>query len=64
MSACPACGAAIGARQRWCLDCGAAALRRIATARRWASAALLAGLLAALALAGIGYAVATLAASA
>ncbi|HEY5389360.1 MAG TPA: hypothetical protein VIJ83_02300 [Solirubrobacteraceae bacterium] len=63
MSACPACGAAIGARQRWCLACGSAALRRIATARRWGSAALLAGVIAALALAGIGYAVATLASS-
>ncbi|HLW94669.1 MAG TPA: hypothetical protein VKS25_04760 [Solirubrobacteraceae bacterium] len=63
MSACPACGAAIGARQRWCLVCGSAALRRIATARRWGSAALLAAFVVALAVAGIGYAVATLASS-
>ena len=63
MSACPACGAGIGARQRWCLACGAAALRQIATARRWASIAFLAAVIAALALAGIGYAIATLATS-
>jgi hypothetical protein len=63
VSTCPACGGAIGVRQRWCLTCGGAALRRIATARRWGAAALIAVLIAALALAGIGYAVATLASS-
>ena len=57
---CEACGAALAARQRWCLSCGAGVLTQAAAARRWASAALLATLIAALALAGVGYAIATL----
>jgi transposase len=60
---CPCCGAALRERQRWCLACGAAALTAIATPRRWASTGVAALLLGALALAGIGYALAALIAS-
>jgi len=58
--ACPACGAGLGERQRWCLECGAAARTRVAPTPRWLGPALLATLVALCALAGVGYAVATL----
>jgi hypothetical protein len=57
---CPACAAALAERQRWCLECGAPTLTPIARPRRWAAAAAAATLTAMLALAGIGYALATL----
>jgi len=60
---CERCGAALSERQRWCLACGAAALSRVATPRRWAPAGAAAALITALALAGVGYAIATLASS-
>jgi len=56
---CASCGAAFGERQRWCLDCGAAA-RRPAPPARWAVLGLTAAALALLALAAIGYALAAL----
>ena len=60
---CEHCGAELSERQRWCLACGVAALARVATTRRWAPAGAAAALITALALAGIGYAIATLASS-
>jgi hypothetical protein len=60
---CEACGAELADRQRWCLACGSGRLTRVAAAPHWVSAAAAAVLIAALALAGVGYAVATLLAS-
>ena len=60
---CGACGASIGERQRWCLACGAGTLTQLATTRHWLATAAAALLVTALALVGIGYAVATLASS-
>jgi hypothetical protein len=57
---CPACGASLAERQRWCLICGAGTLGHLVSARHWLAAAVAAALIAALALSGIGYAVATL----
>jgi hypothetical protein len=57
---CEACGGALVERQRWCMACGAGTLTRIATTRHWRSAAAVAVAVGALALAGVGYAVATL----
>ena len=60
---CGACGASVAERQRWCLACGAGTLTRLATTRHWLAAAAAAALIAALALVGIGYAVAALVSS-
>jgi hypothetical protein len=60
---CEHCRAALERRQRWCLECGSATMRRIAATPRWHATATGAALLALAALAGIGYAVATLIAS-
>ena len=60
---CEVCGAELADRQRWCLACGSSGVTRVAPAPHWASAAGAAVLLAALALVGVGYAVATLASS-
>ncbi len=60
---CEVCGAELADRQRWCLACGSGGLTRVAPAPHWASAAGAAVLIAALALAGVGYALATLASS-
>ena len=57
---CEVCGAELADRQRWCLACGSGSLTRVAAAPHWVSAAAAAVLIAALALAGVGYAVATL----
>jgi hypothetical protein len=57
---CGACGASLAERQRWCLACGAGTLTQLATTRHWPATAAAAALIAALALVGIGYAVATL----
>jgi hypothetical protein len=57
---CALCDGELRERQRWCLRCGTAALTRLAPAGRWASVGAGAALLAMLALAGIGYALATL----
>jgi hypothetical protein len=56
---CGACGASLAERQRWCLACGAGTLTQLATTRHWLATAAAAALIAALALVGIGYAVAT-----
>jgi len=60
---CRSCGAELRERQRWCLQCGAATLTRVATPRRWGSAGAAATLIALLALVGIGYAIATVVSS-
>jgi hypothetical protein len=60
---CPRCGAVLRERQRWCLECGASAGTAVAPASRWLAPTLVASLVTALALAGLGYAVATLAGS-
>lgn len=60
---CEVCGAELADRQRWCLACGSSGLTRVAPAPHWASAAGVAVLIAALALAGVGYALATLVSS-
>ena len=60
---CGACGASLAERQRWCLACGAGTLTQLATTRHWLATAATAALIAALALVGIGYAVATLVSS-
>ncbi len=60
---CGACGASLAERQRWCLACGAGTLTQLATTRHWLAAAAAAALIAALALVGLGYAVATLVSS-
>jgi ribosomal protein L37E len=60
---CARCAAALAERQRWCLQCGYATLTRIAPAPRWRATAAGAVLIAAVALSGIGYALATLASS-
>lgn len=57
---CPGCGAPLAERQRWCLACGAAAGVRIAPTPRWAVRGAVALLVSLLALAGVGYALATL----
>ena len=57
---CEACGASLVERQRWCLVCGAGTFGHLVSARHWVAAAVAAALIVALALAGIGYAVATL----
>ena len=58
---CGRCGGELGERQRWCLRCGQPALTVVATPRRWAAVTAAATLIAALALAGIVYAIAALA---
>ena len=61
---CRRCGAALAARQRWCLRCGEPARTMIAPApRRVARRATVAALGALLALAALGYALAALAGS-
>jgi hypothetical protein len=60
---CGACGASLAERQRWCLACGAGTLTQLATTRHWLATAAAASLIAALALVGLGYAVATLVSS-
>jgi hypothetical protein len=60
---CGACAGELGERQRWCLNCGTAALTIVATPRRWARAGAAATLLALLALVGIGYAIAAVVSS-
>ena len=60
---CSACAAELGERQRWCLECGSAALTLVATPRRWARAGAAATLVALLALVGIGYAIAAVVSS-
>ena len=57
---CEVCGAELADRQRWCLACGSGRLTKIAAASHWISAGAAAVLVGALALAGVGYAVATL----
>jgi predicted RNA-binding Zn-ribbon protein involved in translation (DUF1610 family) len=57
---CVSCGAALAPRQRWCLGCGTGMLTRIAATPRWGYTAAVALLIGALALAGVGYALATL----
>jgi hypothetical protein len=57
---CAACGKPLADRQRWCLACGAAAGSVVAPTPRWALPMALAALAVLLALAGIGYALATL----
>lgn len=60
LDACPQCGSALRERQRWCLECGTAAATAVAPAPRWFAPALFTGLVTAVALAGLGYALATL----
>jgi uncharacterized OB-fold protein len=60
---CESCGAALAERQRWCLHCGGASLTRVAATPHWRATAAVGTLLALLAIAGIGYALATLASS-
>lgn len=60
---CPACGARLAERQRWCLECGAAARTVVAGTPRWAATATVAVLVGIVALAAVGYAVAALVAS-
>jgi hypothetical protein len=61
---CPSCGAPLVERQRWCVACGAGLGTMLAaTPRRALGVAAAAALVAMLALAGIGYAVATLVSS-
>jgi hypothetical protein len=62
-SSCGACGASLGERQRWCLQCGVATLMAVGSARRWVSAGIAAAVIALLALVGIGYAIAALVSS-
>ena len=62
-SRCPFCEASLAERQRWCLQCGGAALTAIASPRRWAATGAAATVVALLALAGIGYAIATVVSS-
>jgi len=57
---CEVCGAELADRQRWCLACGSGRLTKVAAAPHWVSAGAAAVLVGALALAGVGYAVATL----
>ncbi len=57
---CARCQAPLGERQRWCLRCGAAARTAIAPTPRWAARTAAAVLIVAFALAGVGYALATL----
>ncbi len=57
---CAACGAELRDRQRWCLGCGSGGLTTVAPTPRWRPLTAAAVLVTALALAGIGYAVATL----
>ena len=57
---CASCDARLAERQRWCLACGAAAGTTIAaTPERWTWWAAATALVGVLALAGVGYAVAT-----
>jgi uncharacterized paraquat-inducible protein A len=60
---CDFCGADLAERQRWCLRCGGASLTRVAATPRWRPTAMISALLGLLAMAGVGYAVATLASS-
>jgi hypothetical protein len=58
---CASCGGALAERQRWCLACGAApGVALAATPPGWAARGAVAAVVVLLALAGIGYAVATL----
>jgi hypothetical protein len=57
---CEICGSELTDRQRWCLQCGSGRLTRIAATPHWRSTGAVAVLVALLALAGIGYAAATL----
>jgi hypothetical protein len=57
---CPSCGGPLAPRQRWCLRCGIATATTIAATPRWAARGAAAGVLSLLALAGVGYALATL----
>ena len=59
-AACEVCGSEVAERQRWCLACGSSRLTTLATAPHWRAAGTAAALVGLLALAGIGYAVATL----
>lgn len=60
---CASCGANLHERQRWCLACGAAARAQVATTPPWMIRGLAAAVVALLALAGLGYAMAALASS-
>jgi hypothetical protein len=60
---CESCGAGLADRQRWCLRCGCASLTRVAATPRWRTTAAAGALLSLLAMAGVGYALATLASS-
>lgn len=57
---CARCEAPLAERQRWCLRCGAAARTAIAPTPRWAARTAAAVVIFLLALAGVGYALATL----
>jgi hypothetical protein len=57
---CAICAEPLAERQRWCLGCGAAAGSVVAPTPRWALPMALAALAVLLAVAGIGYALATL----
>jgi len=60
---CPACGATIGERQRWCMECGTAARTTLARPPRWTlRGAAVATAVTLIALAAVGYALAALAA--
>jgi hypothetical protein len=59
-AACEVCGSELAERQRWCLACGSGRLTALAAAPHWRVAGAAAVLVGMLALAGIGYAVATL----
>jgi len=61
---CPRCGQTVAPDQGWCLHCGAAARTRIAKTPRWRLPLIFAAIIAALALATIGYSFAKLTADA
>jgi hypothetical protein len=57
---CAVCEEPLAERQRWCLSCGAAVGSVVARTPRWALPLMAATLVALLAVAGVGYALATL----
>ena len=60
---CRDCGAALGERQRWCLECGAAPRIAVETTANWARTAAASVIVAIVVLAALGYGLAALAAS-